>query len=79
MLTTIEGQYKGGKVELTEEPAGIEQAPVLVTFLPSSAKAAKPQPLYGAWKDKLPADFDIDSALSDIRGECAAELRADSA
>ena len=29
----------------------------------------KPQPLYGIWKEKFPADTDIDSALKEIRGE----------
>ncbi len=34
MLLTIEGVYSDGKVELTETPTGVEQAKVLVTFLP---------------------------------------------
>ncbi len=36
MLLTIEGIYSDGKVELTEIPTGIEQAKVLVTFLPQA-------------------------------------------
>ena len=27
----------------------------------------KPQPLYGIWKGKLPADVDVDAALKEIR------------
>jgi len=34
MLRTIEGVYRGGRVELTERPDDVgEEAPVLVTFL----------------------------------------------
>jgi len=29
----------------------------------------QPQDLYGIWRDRFPADFDLDAALSDIRGE----------
>ncbi len=73
MLTTIEGIYRAGKVELSETPIGIEQAPVLVTFLQRSDNAPVPQALYGVWKDRVPPDFDIVSALNEIRGEYAAE------
>jgi hypothetical protein len=34
MLTTVEGIYREGRVELAERPQGIEEAKVLVTFLP---------------------------------------------
>ncbi len=67
MLTTAEGVYKGGKIELSETPAGTEQAPALVTFLPSSTAPTTPQALYGIWKDKVAADFDIDATLNEIR------------
>jgi hypothetical protein len=36
MLKTVEGTYRAGKVELLETPADIEEARVIVTFLPSS-------------------------------------------
>ena len=39
MLTTIEGVYENGKVELAEQPAGIEKARVLVTFLKETTPA----------------------------------------
>lgn len=45
MLTTIEGVYKDGRIELSETPEGVEERRVLVTFLErgavnGSAKAA---------------------------------------
>lgn len=36
MLVTVKGVYKDGKVELTETPAEVKEAEVLVTFLPIS-------------------------------------------
>jgi hypothetical protein len=36
MLKTVEGIYREGHVELSERPEGIEEAKVLVTFLPQS-------------------------------------------
>jgi hypothetical protein len=32
-------------------------------------KQKQPQDLYGIWRDRFPADFDLDVALSDIRRE----------
>ena len=38
MLTTIEGVYRGGKIELSETPREVrEGTPVIVTFLPSNS------------------------------------------
>jgi hypothetical protein len=38
VLMTVEGTYRGGKVELTEMPAEVpDEARVLVTFLPAEA------------------------------------------
>ena len=38
MLTTIEGMFRGGKIELLELPCDIhEDTPVIVTFLPSNS------------------------------------------
>jgi hypothetical protein len=34
MLKTVEGTYREGKVELTELPADVKEARVIVTFLP---------------------------------------------
>ena len=74
MLVTVEGVYKDGKVELAETPA-VSEAPtrVLVTFLPPEPAARTAQPLYGAWKGKVPEDFDLDAALREIRGEWTKE------
>jgi len=36
MIQTIEGVFRNGKVELLEEPANIQEARVIVTFLPST-------------------------------------------
>ena len=33
MLTTVEGLYENGHVELAERPAGVERAKVYVTFV----------------------------------------------
>jgi hypothetical protein len=32
-------------------------------------KQKQPQDLYGIWRDRFPADFDVDAALDDIRRE----------
>ena len=38
MLTTIEGVYRNGKIELSKTPGDVcEGAPVMVTFMPSDA------------------------------------------
>jgi hypothetical protein len=73
MFTTVEGIYKDGNIELSELPAGMGQSKVLVTFLPTTAATKQPLVLYGAWKDQMPADFDIDAALNEIRGEWTRE------
>ncbi len=36
MLQSIEGIYRNGKIELLETPADIEEAQVIVTFIPKS-------------------------------------------
>ena len=35
MLTTVEGVYQEGRIELLEQPPEVEEARVLVTFLPA--------------------------------------------
>lgn len=45
MLKTVEGIYREGHVELSERPEGIEEAKVLVTFLPQSQAASDRQAL----------------------------------
>ena len=41
MLKSVEGIYSGGRVELSERPDDLEEARVIVTFLPN----VKPQQL----------------------------------
>ena len=36
MLLTVEGQYKNGRISLSEAPAGVQEAKVIVTFLPTA-------------------------------------------
>jgi hypothetical protein len=40
MVTTIEGVYRQGRVELAEQPTGIKESRVLVTFLPETGNPA---------------------------------------
>jgi len=43
VLLTVEGTFRNGKVELAEQPKGVEEARVIVTFLdPSQQRAAEP-------------------------------------
>jgi hypothetical protein len=37
MLRTIEGNYKNGKIQLTEPPLGIAEGRVIVTFLETTS------------------------------------------
>lgn len=43
MLTTVEGVYENGRVELAERPAGIERAKVYVTFVAEPPAADSPR------------------------------------
>jgi len=36
-LLTVEGRYKDGRIELRELPAGVNEAPVMVVFLPGGS------------------------------------------
>ncbi len=48
MITTVEGVYKQGKIELHEIPVGLQEARVLVTFLPKAAVPSSSRPMvYG--------------------------------
>jgi hypothetical protein len=62
MLKSIEGVYKNGRVELLDEPAGIDEARVIVTFLPAAAS----EPL---------ASGEVDLRSRGISESDAAELR----
>jgi hypothetical protein len=48
MISTVEGVYKKGKVIIFETPIGIDESPVLVTFLPKSTpKPSQQQMVFG--------------------------------
>lgn len=44
MLTTVEGVFREGRIELGEEPPDVEQARVIVTFLPESPESGAVSP-----------------------------------
>ena len=69
MLQTVEGVFRNGKVELTETPVGVDDARVLVTFLPEApaTPARQGQTFFGAF----PGDGvtnDEDFKLAEWRG-----------
>ena len=41
-LLTVEGIYRNGKLELVEEPVGVDEARVVVVFLPGSSVGQSP-------------------------------------
>ncbi|HSU66410.1 MAG TPA: hypothetical protein VLJ39_06045 [Tepidisphaeraceae bacterium] len=45
-LITVEGNYKNGRIDLTEAPVGIDEAQVIVTFLPKAQPAKPSRPIY---------------------------------
>lgn len=53
MLLTVEGTYKDGKVELTETPAGVKQARVLVTFLTPESVAPRRRMVFGQFAGEV--------------------------
>lgn len=55
MLTTIEGTYDNGRIDLAERPLGVQRAKVLVTFLypaPAPAQTVDAEAV-DAWADFL--------------------------
>ena len=45
----------------------------LTQRLRQKTQQKQPKDLYGIWKDRFPADFDIDAALREIRSEWVKE------
>ena len=39
MLTTVEGIFRDGRIELCDAPPGVDEARVIVTFLPESSES----------------------------------------
>ncbi len=83
MLTTVEGVFKNGRIELEEEPPALEESRVIVTFL-SEASAALASPsesnvrmldLLRAWEaeplsreeDRMLDDFEAFQARHPLR------------
>ena len=62
MLTTVQGIYRDGKIELLETPPALKEARVIVTFLPAGTAQPVPPPFspeeiadlrgkFAAWED----------------------------
>lgn len=69
MITTVEGVYKKGKINLLEMPVGVDEAQVLVTFLPNSVfKPTLQHMVYGQFAGKKMSTED-DFRLAEWRGE----------
>jgi hypothetical protein len=64
------------QIKQLSESLSLEEKRVLSAFLlsPESHANRKSRDLYGIWKNGFPNDFDIDSALREIRGEWQKEV-----
>lgn len=72
MLTTVEGVFKDGKVELSEVPPGVDESRVIVTFLDKESRkttAKKGTMIYrGMFAGKIETTEE-DFNLAEWRGE----------
>lgn len=69
MLTTVEGFYKNGQIELLEKPAGVQESRIIVTFLTSNGAKAPQQGLqYGKYAGPRLTDED-DFKIAEWHGE----------
>ncbi len=69
MITTVEGVYKQGKIELLEMPRGLQEARVLVTFLTPTANAPpRRRMVYGQFAGARMSTED-DFRIAEWRGE----------
>lgn len=61
------------QVEAMLDQLTVEEQISLVEYLARRLRQAvqrmPPQDLYGIWRDRFPADFDLDTILDDIRHE----------
>jgi hypothetical protein len=64
-------------IKQLSESLSEEERRSLAAYLSSPDTGANGQlrDLYGIWKDGFPKDFDLDSALREIRGEWQKEIR----
>ena len=61
MLTTVQGRYVQGSIQLDEVPPGLVESPVIVTFLTGEPAPVKRRCPIGLAPDRgqpLPAEFD---------------------
>lgn len=69
MITTVEGVYKQGKIELLEIPTGIYESRVFVTFLPKiTLSSSTRRMIYGQFAGKRMSTED-DFRIAEWRGE----------
>jgi len=69
MITTVEGVYKKGKIDLLEMPLGVDESQVLVTFLPKPIfKPLQRRMIYGQFAGKKMSTED-DFRIAEWRGE----------
>jgi hypothetical protein len=69
MITTVEGVYKQGKIKLHEIPAGLQEARVLVTFLPNATVPSLPRRMiYGQFAGEHMSTED-DFRIAEWRGD----------
>jgi len=72
MITTVEGVYKRGKIELLEMPMGLQEARVLVTFLtPTTNATPRRRMVYGQFAGARMSTED-DFRIAEWRGEAEA-------
>ncbi len=67
MHVTVEGTYADGKIELSESPAGVKHARVLVTFLPSVAETSPSHMTYGQFAGEV-LSSEEDFLIAEWRG-----------
>jgi hypothetical protein len=71
MLFTVEGKYQDGRITLAEEPDGVRQARVLVTFLSDRPHPAPRQMTFGQFSgERMSTEEDL--RIAEWRGESEA-------
>ncbi|MDQ3815445.1 MAG: hypothetical protein M3347_16130 [Armatimonadota bacterium] len=83
MLTTVEGVYKQGQIELSETPPGVQEARVIVVFLdangqgsPQTEAKAAPQYLRHGQFPELKSVTEEDFRMAEWHGDPDDELCA---
>ena len=69
MMTTVEGVYKNGQVELLEKPVGVQESRIIVTFLEPKREEPQPQMLqYGKYAGPITTSEE-DFKIAEWHGE----------